>query len=588
MTEPKKIFTPLTALIAAIAVVLGGRGLIPATKSTLSKIDPGILVKVAHVISSKGEPEMFREVHIPKSLSWSSRMKNLFQFEENTNKDVVTYLLPFILSQAFPDEDISLPSSLDTGLTFLELLGQEKPTDVLQERSIEFRTAYTKVINHHIKEDIDDPDPAEGYHYFGNQNYVKILPILCQSNPFWSSALTASGDNDEYLELISYSDSEPSDADAKYLRIMRTMQQKSYRYINVRFNTKDMSVNQVTSYETGKEVIIAEKDWNHYVSGATYNMFYYTNVLHTLIHVYHYYMTAAIRHSTRLNASLKAWADPYDDNIAIKYMEVVATLFKSNLGNDDDKVHTGKNGFGGTVAVMEELRSYLVIWGKCKTATEFSKEFIFKDLYASAKDADKVIKEAALLGELQKHFDNVEPYATELSDAMKANDPEAFKETEKLLTWFMSQCGEGLSSIDSISAWTQSMSMTGFLHGATLGSSRMMMMPEIMKWRDLESPAWDKNDINIMQQGTGVLVGMTLGRHVFTAEIDYEGMWSLEPISDGVKKVMAKYDAITENTKKKYLEEVIKRDDFKEYGWVLTDHCPDGFDGKQYTQTSYI
>ena len=182
MSEPKKIFTPLTALIAAIAVVLGVRGLIPATKS-LSKIDPGILVKVAHVISSKGEPEMFREVHIPKSLSWSSRMKNLFQFEENTNKDVVTYLLPFILSQAFPDKDISLPSSLDTGLTFLELLGQEKPTDVLQERSIEFRTAYTKVINHHIKEDIDDPDPAEGYHYFGNQNYVKILPILCQSNP---------------------------------------------------------------------------------------------------------------------------------------------------------------------------------------------------------------------------------------------------------------------------------------------------------------------------------------------------------------------------------------------------------------------
>jgi hypothetical protein len=580
----------LALLVALLAAWIGyslTHGQEPVT-TTKSKESPSTLSKVAAAIKRGGEPAMFDEVRLPKSLGFANRMRNMFQFEENTNRDVAVYLLPFIASQVAPGHDLGLKGEMDTGLTYSEILGLEKPTDVMQPRDDKFRAAYTKVINHHIKEHIDDPDPVDGYLYFGNQDYIKVLPLLVQTNPFWASGLTASGDNDEYLELIAYSDKPARDSDAKFLKIMRTMIPNPTRHINVRFNTKDMTLNQVTSYESGKEVIVPEEEWNHYVSGACYNMFYYSNVLHTLIHVYHYYMTAAIGFSTKHDASLAAWANPYDDNIAIKYMEVVATLFNSSLGDNDVKGHTGKHGFGGTPAVMPELRKYLVIWGNCKNEDDFTKKFLLKDLYDTAKNPEKVIKQAKILEELRKHFDNVEPFATELTDAMRAKDGAAFKTAEDTLTKFMSECGEGLSSIDSISAWLQSMSMTGFLHGAALGSSRMIVMPEIMRWRNIKAPTWDQYEISLMQQVTGVLVGMTVGRHVFTAEIDYEDMWETSDISSGVKAVLDKYDAKAEDLKLQYQHELEKRPDMREYGWVLTDHCPDGYDGKQHTQTSYI
>jgi hypothetical protein len=46
------------------------------------------LKRAGEAIERKGEPEVFPDVHLPKSLSFKSRIKNLFQFQEKTNKDV--------------------------------------------------------------------------------------------------------------------------------------------------------------------------------------------------------------------------------------------------------------------------------------------------------------------------------------------------------------------------------------------------------------------------------------------------------------------------------------------------------------------
>jgi hypothetical protein len=152
----------------------------------------------------------------------------------------------------------------------------------------------------------------------------------------------------------------------------------------------------------------------------------------------------------------------------------------------------------------------------------------------------------------------------------------------------MSDCGEGVSSIDSISSWVQSMSCTGFLHGSTLGYSRLVLMPEFMRWRNIKAPTFDADEANMMKSTAGVLVGMTEGRHVFSGEIDHENMWDTSPISSEVKEVLDKYDSKAEELKIQYQNEIEKRDDFREFGWILTDHCTDGFDGKQHTMTSYI
>jgi hypothetical protein len=345
------------------------------------------LKRAGEAIERKGEPEVFPDVHLPKSLSFKSRIKNLFQFQEKTNKDVFVFLaMPGLFGEAgIP----SILGSLDTSVAALvnDILGEEKPGKVLQPRTLAFRKVHTKVTNRVIKTKIDDPDPCEGYLYFGNQDYTKILSKHCQVNPFWASALTASGDNDEYLELNAHSELPASDSDPKFLTIMRTMIPNPSRRINVRFN-KDMTVNQITSYdESGEAVIIPEEDWNHYASGACYNMFYYSNTFHALLHVYHFLMTAGITESTTHDDALAAWAAPYDDNIAINYFIIAAALLESSLVSDDNpalmsdnKGLTGKNGYGGTTDVMKELREYLCIWGNCKNEDDFTKNFLLKDL----------------------------------------------------------------------------------------------------------------------------------------------------------------------------------------------------------------
>lgn len=529
---------------------------------------------------------MFEDVHLPKSLKFTDRMRNLFQFEANTNSDVVKYLIPTIAEAIAPGNDFNIPMEYDTGASFSDWIGMKKPVDTMEPRSKVVRAAYTKIANRQIKEYIDDPDPCEGYLYFGNQDFSKILPMLCQNSPFFASALTVA-DNDNYLELICYSDEPASDSDSKLLRILRTMIPVPARRLNVRFN-KDMTINKITSYETGKAVVVDKEQWNYYASGILYNVAYFANVQHTLIHVYHYYMTAAIVFCTRHDKSLSAWADPFDDTIAIKYYEVVATLFDSCQGDNDAKGHTGKLGFGGTPAVMKELRNFLCVWGNCGNTDDFIKNHLFKDIYATAKDPENVIKTCSILPELSKHLANLEPYATELTDAMRASNPESFTKSEEILTEFLGDCGEGLSSMNSISSWIQSMGVTGMLHGSTLGYSRLVVMPEFMRWRNIKAPTFDKQDASIIQQTVGVFCGMTEGRHVFTNEIDYEGMWDTSKMNVDVKAVLDKYDGKAEDLKIKYQEELEKSADFREFGWILTDNCTDGYDGKQHTMTSYI
>ena len=133
--------------------------------------------------------------------------------------------------------------------------------------------------------------PCEGYLYFGNQDYTKILPMLCQCNPFFASALTVSGDNDEYFELNIL-------GDQKYAQVMKTMiETVKTNHFSVRFN-KDMTLNQIVNYETGQAVVVPESEWNDYASGVCYSMYYYAQSIHALTHVFHYFATLGMSFST--------------------------------------------------------------------------------------------------------------------------------------------------------------------------------------------------------------------------------------------------------------------------------------------------
>jgi hypothetical protein len=479
------------------------------------------------------------------------------------------------------------------------LIGKQKSLGKQKEPwSEDFLNMHKYVVDDVFRVNKEKRVPIDGYLSFGNQEHTKILSKLCQTNPFFASALTVS-DDDNFLELNAYSELPKSDSDPKYLAIARELTDASHR-INLRFNM-DMTINQITTYESGEAVIVPEEDWDYYASGVCYNMVYYASCIHATIHTFHYYMTIGITESTRHDKSLKAWADPYDDNIESKQQQVGSVLLPSNLkrpGSEEDIVLTGVNSFGGTVEVMVPLRRYLSTWGTtCKTADEFTTKFLLSDLYATCTTLNpkKVIKNANILSEYMKHSDNIQPFARDLTRAMKRGffpQRSSFKTAENNLRDFMKGCGEDVFSIDGISSWVQLISCTGIVHGSTLSYSRMLLTPEVIRWRDIKGSTYDANDVRLMSILGSTLQGMYEDRHTFTGSIEggrpTDDAWNTSPICKKVRKVLTKYDKKAEALKESYEKTIQKRDDFKEFGWILTDHCTDGFDGKQHTMTTYL
>ena len=548
------------------------------------------LAQTVKNIRQYADPKMFKDrkgkfLSLPKSMLIRDKLDEILDFQISSNIDLE---LPLIEQQIYDD---SLIECVIKGLEapnvqWAVIEGTPKPKSTGERRSKEWLQLYTQTIEEVIK---PIRMPCEGYLYFGNQDYTKILPTLCQCNPFFASALTVSGDNDEYFELNVL-------GNHKYAKVMKTMRSTARTsHFSVRFN-KDMALTQIVNHESGQAVVVPESEWNYYASGVCYSMFYYAQAIQALIHVLHYFMTLAINASTDHNGSLNAWAELYDDNIALKYIEVAAVLYDSSIELPARSFNKGKKltgagtenevTLGGSRAVMDgPMLDILCDWGSFKNTDDFTKKFLLRDIYETAKDPEEAMKAGDILTEFKKHLANVDPFATELTAAMMVDSAASVEKAGEELKTFMSEIGEGVSSIDSIPSFVQLMSCTGMMHGSTLSFTRLIMMPEVMRWMDEGSDVWTKKDWGLIEQTMGTMAGMTPGRHVFTSKPKYG---DTDDISDGVKEVLAKFDEKAEALKVAYKKELEKRDGFRELGWILTDHCSDGYDGKQHTVTTYI
>jgi hypothetical protein len=58
--------------------------------------------------------------------------------------------------------------------------------------------------------------------------------------------------------------------------------------------------------------------------------------------------------------------------------------------------------------------------------------------------------------------------------------------------------------------------------------------------------------------------------------------------SDKLQVVLDDADKTATALKEDYKKKLIANPDFDDFGWILSDYCPDGFDGKQLTVTTYI
>lgn len=434
----------------------------------------------------------------------------------------------------------------------------------------------------------DDDAGKDDYRVFGNSNYEKQLVLLLQTNPFMASALTECKNGGKGgFELKSHDPNEKNPS--LFLRILRTLNGNGHR-VNFQFNDK-MEIESYTVFDdtTGQELYVDDQERRQdYASSAIYNLMFYASAIHATIHVYHYLLTSGFMEETKHFEDLhKVAVEMYGKNIRNKYAQVGELLIKDPTPNpkDDKALITGIHGFGSSQAISPILQEVLNEWSQVTTADDF----FLKNFMNISK---KSMYNSNVLVEFRKHLDLVKPFARDLKRAMFRTDSTKygtdFRLAQNGLKQYLKNCGTyNTTRVTLIQQWIELMSITGIIHGATMSYTRLFADPGIMKWRNINSATWDEYDINMITGTLGTVVGMEEGRHVMGSEFVEQP----NVFADDIQEVLNNYDAKANKLKQEHKEHLLNdvdRDEFNNYGFILSDYGPDGFDGKQVTIATYI
>ena len=133
------------------------------------------------------------------------------------------------------------------------------------------------------------------------------------------------------------------------------------------------------------------------------------------------------------------------------------------------------------------------------------------------------------------------------------------------------------------------------------------MKPGVYRWRDITKEKWERADLLTSLVACGTTIGVQKNKYVCGSEEvpDNFREEAIEKVDDIIEKLRAgrkqeeditsgalqevlnTYDRETTRLKEIYEEQVEKRDDFNEVGFLLTDYCTDLYDGKQAHPNTY-
>jgi len=499
-------------------------------------------------------PEAFEGVHLPASESLPRKLLGIFDLNLPSNRDVIKFVLG---------------SGSITGA----VVGKPKAPGSFQGiRDFwieETKAATTSAL-------------PENYPFFGCEGqYVQKLALLLKTNPFMASALTLDAAKKTF-SLVSY---DPAEKNPNwYLQMMRTLGGVGHR-VNFSFNAADFSLKSFTYFDDLEGKPVPATDADKYASSAIFNLLFYASGIHATIHVLHYLMTSALDVASAKAgfSQLQAWAEYYDDNVAVKYLEVALLLLAdkpSDPAATDTAIVTGAGGFGGSQATRDVLQAFLTQVGTCTSAADFLK-VLFGDLLDVLKTT--TTPQTGVLEEFMKHVALVPAFAADARKALSDTNKEKLQASEKHLGKYLDSCGtfRGGALGSSLDAWMQVMCTTGLVHGATLSYTRLIADEEIMKWRAVQVPTWSSLDSALLGTGVGTIIGMEPGRYVFTGA---------DSIGKDLKAVVKTYTAKSDALKAQYQAAVTSKDPqlFYNFGFILSDFCSDTFDGKQTTLATYI
>ena len=264
-------------------------------------------------------------------------------------------------------------------------------------------------------------------------------------------------------------------------------------------------------------------------------------------------------------------------------MKVVLIYYlQKNVVNN---VLGGDYGFGANSKEIKILlKDVLNSWGQYPTLHEY-----MKNMFSLTREE---MESAGILTDYFNQVDLIEDFAKEASDALRSIDYAKSQQAEMDLVKKLNDCGDFTSKINSLEQWIELMGVTGIWHGCTLSYSRYFATDYVMKWNTLnennnDDEVWSEADSSLIST-LGIILPVDIGRHVMSK---WKGTFHPK-----LQVVLDKYDALSTKLKEEYQEKLLENNNeddddeyyyFNNFGFLLTDYCTDGFDGKQLTSATY-
>ena len=264
------------------------------------------------------------------------------------------------------------------------------------------------------------------------------------------------------------------------------------------------------------------------------------------------------------HSPLNEFVDQYRPSIGLKYFEVHNTLFGGAIS-----LLVGGFFKGDGAKIRSLFREMLSEWGSFKTADDFLKKFLLKNIH---HDSD------LLIPEYKKHIALVGPMATEISNYYAEKSDVKLSEIETKFARMMRNSGKGVSKVSDLKTFIELMSATGILHGGTLSLTRSLFRPEVLS-KVSDSDVYTSEDVRGIEILSGTILGLVPDHYVFGSNM----------VKDkALKCILKKYDDKSTELKRAYFTKVKKSPEFKNLGWIWTDFGPDLVDDKQLTIATYI
>jgi len=409
------------------------------------------------------------------------------------------------------------------------------------------------------------------YNYFGTYDGVGNLEAMVKYNPFFASALTAATENGFEID--------PYGPQTQFTIYTETLDSNIPRIV-AEFD-KNLKVKSLKEY-TGKTLtdrveVIGTNDRDKAYK-LLFTLLHHGQSIHATTHLFHQLLTSCLARATSPFEELYNWAKVYNINEAVKYREVESVLFNEGGLFNDKPSSSIVSAFkaGPYNVVIDNAAKLNKEWSELKSADEYVYKFLFKNIPKARLDASGICVEyrnqAALIG----------GFATELDYALSKII--GYEAANKVFSELTATTGpNGVGAVTNVKQFIELMSASGLLHGSTLSMSRLSLQAPMVAIMDPTVPKFNSKDINYYLLIKLTIVGALEGYSVFSSTIPYKG------VPAGVIQVLKKYEGKSDALKSEFFNKIIEDEKyFKDFGFIQTDHGPEGIDGKQYTIATYI